>query len=62
MRAIRVAIGLCEDPLEFPEYVRKILQEWGFSTQLVSDRRVWRLYEEMVRRRFIPDSLGVMLG
>lgn len=48
------------DPSEFPEMVREYLERQGFYVGLVTDKRVWRVYETLVRRRVIPDTLGVV--
>ncbi len=47
-------------PEEFPEIVRKLLEERGFNTRFVTDKRIWRTYETLVRKRIIPDTLGVV--
>ena len=48
-------------PLDFPDEVRKKLQEKGFHTGLVSGKRIWKIYEEMVRKGRIYDVLGVVI-
>ena len=48
------------DPLEFPDAVREYLESRGFYTGLVSDERVWRVYESLVRKGEIRDYMGVM--
>ncbi len=50
------------NPLDFPDKVREQLERDGFYTGLVSTRRIWRIYEEAVRRGFIRDYLGVVIG
>ena len=64
MEAIREALALNPfvSPLDFPDLVRKVLEEKGFYTGLVSDKRIWRLYAEMVKKRMIYDYLGVTRG
>ena len=47
-------------PLDLPDKVREKLREKGLEPRLVTARRVWRIYEEMVRRRVIHDVLGVL--
>ncbi len=49
-------------PQELIEEVKKKLEERGFYAGLVSTKRIWRLYEEMVRKGFIPDYLDVVKG
>jgi len=49
------------DPAEFPEIVLKLLKEKGFYTKYVNEKRIWRVYESLVRRRVIPDTLGVVM-
>jgi hypothetical protein len=48
------------DPDEFPDLVREILKSKGYYTGLVTDKRIWRTYENLVRRGVIPDVLGVV--
>ncbi|BAN89654.1 hypothetical protein [Aeropyrum camini] len=38
------------DPESFPEKVREKLEEEGFYTGLVTDERIWRIYETLLRR------------
>jgi hypothetical protein len=47
-------------PEDLPDRVRRVLEERGFYTGLVTDRRVWRIYETLVRRGRIYDVLGVV--
>ena len=47
-------------PEDFPDRVRRVLEEKGFYTGLVTDKRVWRIYETLVRRGRIYDALGVV--
>ena len=47
-------------PLDLPDKVRERLRERGFEPRLVTARRVWRIYEEMVRRGVICDVLNVL--
>ncbi len=49
-------------PLDFVDEVRKKLEEKGFFTGLVSAKRIWRLYREMVEKGRISDVLGVVPG
>ncbi|MEM2274249.1 MAG: hypothetical protein QXD46_02660 [Thermofilum sp.] len=49
-------------PDELPQRVRARLEEKGFYAGLVSDKRVWSLYEKLVREGRLPDSLGVVQG
>ena len=48
-------------PLDFPDEVRKKLEEKGFYVGLVSGKRIWRIYEELVKKRGYPDVLGVVI-
>ncbi len=48
------------DPSDFPEMVREHLERQGFYAGLATDKRVWRVYETLVRRGVIPDTLGVV--
>lgn len=47
-------------PDEFPDAVRALLEEWGFNTRFVNDKRIWRIYETLVRRGVMRDTLGVV--
>ncbi|MEB3846725.1 MAG: hypothetical protein GSR74_01965 [Desulfurococcales archaeon] len=49
------------DPQEFPDLVRKLLEDEGYDTRHVTDRRIWRTYETLVRRGVIRDTLGVVM-
>ncbi len=49
------------DPSEFPQIVIQLLEERGFYTKYVNEKRIWRVYESLVRRRVIPDTLGVVM-
>lgn len=49
-------------PLDFVDEVRKVLEEKGFYTGLVTAKRIWRLYRLLVERGRIPDILGVVPG
>ncbi len=62
--AVREAAAMASgiDPGEFPNLVREILESKGFYTGLVTDKRIWRTYETLVRRGVIRDTLGVVLG
>lgn len=60
--AVREAASMARgvNPAEFPVIVREILEERGFTTKFVNDKRIWRTYEDLVRRGVIPDTLGVV--
>ncbi len=47
-------------PDEFPDIVYTILEERGFDTRYVTVKRIWRVYESLVARGVIPDTLGVI--
>ncbi len=47
-------------PDEFPDLVIQLLQEKGFDTSYVTVKRIWRVYENLVRRGVIPDTLHVV--
>jgi len=49
------------NPEEFPDMVRKMLEDEGYNTKFVTDKRIWRTYETLVRRGVIPDTLGVVM-
>jgi hypothetical protein len=48
------------DPQEFPDKVREELEKEGFYVGLVTDERIWRIYESLVRKGAIRDFLGVL--
>lgn len=48
-------------PDDFPPYVLDILESEGFDVRHVTVKRIWRMYEELVRRRVIGDRLGVVV-
>ncbi len=58
--AVVEALGRVLRPDDLPDAVRGVLEERGFYAGLVTDRRVWRAYEELVRAGRIPDVLGVV--
>ena len=47
-------------PEELPDAVRRLLEERGFYAGLVTDKRVWRIYETLVRKGRLYDVLGVV--
>jgi len=49
-------------PDDFPQKVRIQLKEKGFYSGLVTNTRVWRLYENLVRKGKIFDILMVVKG
>ncbi len=49
------------NPEEFPSIVIQLLEEQGYYTKYVNEKRIWRVYESLVRRRIIPDTLGVVI-
>ncbi|ALL01137.1 hypothetical protein Pyrde_1089 [Pyrodictium delaneyi] len=49
-------------PDEFPDYVLEILHERGFDVRHVTMKRIWRTYENLVRKGVISDRLGVLYG
>lgn len=59
VEAIRKLAGHVHvDPEEFPGLVRDELEREGFYAGLVTDERIWRLYESLVRSKVISDFLG----
>jgi hypothetical protein len=56
--AALIARGIHPD--EFPDLVLRILEEKGFDTRFVTVKRIWRTYENLVRRGVIPDTLHVV--
>jgi hypothetical protein len=49
-----------DHPYLFPYAVYEILESKGFNTKYLSYRRIWRLYEEMVKKGRIYDVLNVI--
>jgi len=47
-------------PYDFAEKVIEVLEEEGYYTGLVNVKRVWRVYEKMVRRGEMYDYLDVV--
>ncbi len=47
-------------PGDFVDYVKRLLEEKGFYTGLVTGKRIWRIYERMVKRGEIVDFLDVV--
>jgi len=58
VKAVSYAHGIHPD--DFPDLVYSILNEQGFSTRFVTVKRIWRTYENLVRRGIIRDVLGVI--
>ena len=54
-------MGRSMHPNDFPELVITLLQSRGFDTRHVTEKRIWRTYENLVRRGVISDSLGVLI-
>jgi acyl carrier protein phosphodiesterase len=47
-------------PDQLYDKVKSKLEDKGFNTSYMTVKRVWRVYEEMVRKRRIYDVLGVI--
>lgn len=47
-------------PSDFPDEVIYFLESEGFKTDFLNYKRIWRLYEEMVRKKEIEDFLNVV--
>ncbi|UNQ72559.1 hypothetical protein [Infirmifilum sp. NZ] len=47
-------------PEEFVDRVKEALEEKGFFVGLVTAKRVWKVYEDMVKGGDIYDYLGVV--
>jgi len=58
VKAVSHAHGIHPD--NFPDLVYSILEDQGFSTKFVTVKRIWRTYENLVRRGVIRDILGVI--
>ncbi len=51
---------IIEHPEFFPDYVYKRLEEKGFYTKLLTVKRIWKIYEEMVKKKWLYDVLDVV--
>ncbi len=62
MNAIRSIIHGCflVEPQVFYEVVIDKLSKEGFNIKHITVKRVWRVYEEMVRKKIIDDVLSVV--
>ncbi|MEM1545274.1 MAG: hypothetical protein QXY40_01360 [Candidatus Methanomethylicia archaeon] len=62
MNAIRSVIYeyFLVDPQTFYETVIDKLSKEGFNTKHITVKRVWRIYEEMVKKKMIDDALSVV--
>jgi hypothetical protein len=47
-------------PEDFYDKIIAKLEEKGFKTSFLTTKRVWRIYEEMVKKKIIYDFLEVM--
>jgi len=59
--AIRKSTLYIGHPHDFPDIVFEKLKAEGFDTTFLNRRRIWRLYEEMVRKKEIDDFLDVVI-
>ena len=48
-------------PNDFPDYVYELLEQKGYSTRFVTVKRIWTMYERLVRKKIISDRLGVVI-
>ncbi|MEM3832682.1 MAG: hypothetical protein QW128_03660 [Thermoprotei archaeon] len=51
---------IIEHPDDFPEHVYKKLEDKGFYIGLLTVKRIWKIYEEMVRKKWLDDILDVV--
>ncbi len=47
-------------PEDFYNKVKTKLEDKGFKTSFLTIKRVWRIYEEMIKKKMIYDFLEVM--
>ncbi|RLF21976.1 MAG: hypothetical protein DRN15_10245 [Thermoprotei archaeon] len=47
-------------PSELVSAVKEELEREGFYPGLVTEKRIWRLYEELVKKKVMYDVLGVV--
>ncbi|HIQ23478.1 MAG TPA: hypothetical protein EYH50_00300 [Pyrodictium delaneyi] len=57
---VEAARSFVGHPEDFPGYVLEILAEKGFDVRHVTVKRIWRTYENLVRKGVIGDRLGVL--
>ncbi len=62
MRVIQKALTYDVGPQDFVDLVYELLEKEGFETKFTTVKRIWRTYEEMVRKGFILDYLDVVKG
>jgi len=60
MKVIVEALSAGPSPQEFVDVVYEILEQKGFETKFTNVKRIWRTYEEMVKKGFIQDYLDVV--
>jgi len=53
--------GLVWHPKDLCEAVRRELEISGLNTKYLTDKRIWRIYEYMVRKGWIRDWLNVVI-
>jgi len=58
--AIRKSLFYIGHPHDFPDHIMQTLVDEGFDISFLNRRRVWRLYEEMVKKKQIEDFLDVV--
>jgi len=59
--AIRKSTFFIGHPHDFPDIIYDKLIEEGFNVSFLTRRRIWRIYEEMVRKGEIDDFLNVVI-
>lgn len=60
MRIIMKALTYDVGPQDFVDLVYELLEEEGYETKFTTVKRIWATYEQMVRKGFIVDYLGVV--
>ncbi len=60
IRVIKRALTFDVRPQDFVDLVYELLEEEGFETRFTTVKRIWYMYEYMVRKGFISDILDVV--
>lgn len=55
-----ISINPLVKPIEFCDEVKRVLEDKGFYTGLLTIKRIWRIYEKMVKKGVIYDYLDVV--
>ncbi len=59
IEAIKRAHGIHPD--DFPQLVYDLLENKGYSTRYITIKRIWRIYESLVRKGVVRDVLDIVV-